>query len=130
MRDVKLNQYIQEVSKKYFVWGRCDCVLFGADWTNFFCGIDPAENYRGKYKTETGAKKLIIKDVKLITEVVDKYFERINPAYMQIGDVGLYNLSQGQTIGIYGGRNGSWFKTQDIGAIQLNELAEFAWRVE
>lgn len=42
-------------------WGRQDCLLFMADWVEARTGRDPAARWRGRYATQTGAVRLILR---------------------------------------------------------------------
>lgn len=42
-----------------FAWGSHDCLLLAADWCREHTGLDPAERYRGRYRTELGARRLL-----------------------------------------------------------------------
>ena len=60
---MRLNETIKAALGRPFLWGEFDCCLFAADCTASVCGVDPAENYRGKYTTETGAKRQLKKQL-------------------------------------------------------------------
>jgi hypothetical protein len=44
-----------------FRWGEMDCCLFVANVLRDLCGRDYAEQWRGKYSTELGARRLVVK---------------------------------------------------------------------
>ena len=54
-----LNAHIEKHLNLPQIWGEIDCCLFPCDWILLACGVDPAKDFRGKYKTKTGANKAI-----------------------------------------------------------------------
>lgn len=74
-----------------FVWGDHDCAI------GFACGIvfaltgeDLAAPYRGRYRTATGALRLL-KDVgaESLGDFVAQHFEEIHPSQARVGDLGV-----------------------------------------
>ena len=57
----KLVTYLQENLDTPFKWGTFDCCLFAANAVHAMTGKDFAEPFRGKYTTEKGAAKALIK---------------------------------------------------------------------
>ena len=58
----KALQEIVEVSKdREFKYGSLDCVLFVADVVKATTGIDYSKEYRGRYKTDKGALRIVKK---------------------------------------------------------------------
>ena len=112
-----------------FKWGRHDCCLFAADCCFAICGKDPASSYRGKYTTELGAKRALKLQHGSIESAFDSYFQRIDPAFAQRGDVVFFEGEFGGTAGIQGQDGVVW-------SVGLNGLAvikpevKVAWRVE
>lgn len=54
-----LDQYIEETKGRAFEWGALDCVTFAANWRAVVSGVDPIAQWRGSYKTEREALRLI-----------------------------------------------------------------------
>lgn len=54
-----LNDHIESHLSKPQKWGEADCFLFACDWMRTATGVDPAKGYRPRYKTKTGAHRLI-----------------------------------------------------------------------
>jgi hypothetical protein len=46
-------------SARPFAWGENDCVLWCADWVKTVTGIDPAQDWRGKYTSEDDARSIL-----------------------------------------------------------------------
>lgn len=129
MRDVKLDIFIQEYAQKPFKWGETDCALFISDWCKFYADFDPAEDFRGKYDDEISAKKALVLISGGLEQAADKYMSRVQPNFVQRGDVVSAELEEGLTMGIAVGCNRAWFKTPN-GIILLDVIFKTAWRVE
>lgn len=90
--------------EKPFSWGDRDCSLFAADAVLCITGNDPASDWRGKYKTATGATRLlrpyggIEGAVEKIT--ADNGMEEIPVAMAQRGDVVLIDSPLGMALAI------------------------------
>jgi hypothetical protein len=86
-------ELIKERKDQPLTWGENDCCLFACDAIERMTGIDPAEWFRGKYKTKIGAyKKLkqfsgggILEAAVKITRELG--FPEINPLLAGRGDV-------------------------------------------
>jgi hypothetical protein len=131
MRDVKLAEYIELVKTKPFEWGVCDCVLFTGDWCEFLTGKNPAEGAHGKYNSEESAKeylKAAYGDKPELT--VDKLFERVEPAFRQLGDIVLCMFAESKIFGVVAANGLVMFKGErSLIATKRAEIL-IAWRVE
>jgi len=56
---VLLDHYVEATKARAFEWGSLDCVTFAANWRAIVTGRDPIAEWRGTYKTEREALKLI-----------------------------------------------------------------------
>ena len=54
-----LNDHIEKHLNLPQKWGEIDCCLFPCNWILLACGVDPAKDFRGKYKTKLGADRAI-----------------------------------------------------------------------
>ena len=54
-----LDAYVESTKARAFEWGSLDCVTFAANWRALVTGEDPIAEWRGSYKTEREALKLI-----------------------------------------------------------------------
>jgi len=60
-RERALAAFISALATHPMVWGQSDCVMMAADWIRSRGHPDPAEPYRGRYKTELGCARLLTK---------------------------------------------------------------------
>ncbi|AVJ51776.1 hypothetical protein Vid5_gp21 [Pantoea phage vB_PagS_Vid5] len=120
---------VGEKATEPFAWGSNDCAMFAADAVLLICGTDFAKEFRGKYKTEVGAKRSIAKQGGMI-EVLNGKLEAIHPNFAQRGDVVLFDGELGATLGIYW--NGGVFAAGPDGIVLFDEIHDKitnAWRV-
>lgn len=59
--QVGYRREIQLKQEQDFSWGKNDCALFACDVIEAMTGADPARWFRGKYDTEQGATKSLLK---------------------------------------------------------------------
>lgn len=124
----RLHESIKAAQGRPFSWGEFDCCLFAADCAVAVCGTDPAEQYRGKYKTEAGAKRLIKKNHGSLEAAWDACFARVPPAFVQRGDIALYQSPTGRAVAVFWA-NEYWSTTDDgVARVACEPLA--VWRVE
>jgi hypothetical protein len=53
------HQFLLDRAKAPFAWGSNDCALFAADGIMAICGVDIADDFRGKYDSQSSAFALI-----------------------------------------------------------------------
>lgn len=128
---VAFIQFTQSQKLTPFAWGSNDCVMFAADAVLLMTDVDPAKASRGKYKTETGAKKHLKAAYGSLEEAWDGKLERLdNINFVQNGDVVLFDGELGKTSGIYW--NGGVFAPTMEGVRFIDEAHTHltaAWRV-
>lgn len=127
--QIRIITTIQAASERPFCWGENDCCLFVADVCLAACDKDPAAEYRGRYRTEIGAKRVLAKTHGDIPAALDAIFERIPVAMAQRGDALVFDGPQGQTAGVmWAGK--VWAMTE-VGARPIPDaVPQIAWRVE
>lgn len=112
-----------------FVWGKNDCAMFAADAVQLICGTDFASEFRGKYKTEVGAKRSIAKQGGIV-EILNSKLEAIPVDFSQRGDLVLFDGDLGSTLGIYW--HGGVFAAGPDGVVLIDAIHHKitnAWRV-
>ena len=73
-------------------WGVSDCLLSAGEAMEAVVGIDPLKKFRGKYKTEAGAAKHMLRNgCKNVKDVFEIYLglEPVNRFSARRGDVGV-----------------------------------------
>ncbi len=136
MRDstwpVKLNRFMRDRHHVPFSWGSNDCVLFAADGIKAITGKDLAEKFRGKYRSLSGALKILKAEGGTLAGLADDRLERIPVTLAQRGDLVLHK-QQGPFDGalglVYlGGVQAAFVGEEGIKLIPLNSCSA-AWRV-
>lgn len=124
----RINEVIKAAQERPFSWGEFDCSLFAADCAVAVCGVDPAELYRGKYKTETGAKRLLKKNHGSLEAAWDACFKRIALSFIQRGDVVMYDAPGGRSVAVFW--SGDYWSATEDGAHRIECEPMAAWRIE
>ncbi len=124
----RLNDAIKAAQGRPFSWGEFDCCLFAADCAMAVCGLDPAKPYRGKYKTEAGAKRQLKRVSGSLEGAWDACFKRIELMFVQRGDVVLYDSPLGRSVAVYWA-NDYWSVAED-GVCRIECAPLVAWRIE
>jgi len=124
-----LSTFLEDLARQPFVDGAADCVLSVADWIVLKGHPDPAEPYRGRYRTALGRQRLIRRSGGLMALMSDGaaragLSETTNPVR---GDVGLIE-AYGQTVAAIclGER---WAIKGDGLVVAPAECLLMAWRV-
>lgn len=104
--SIRLDRKITACVKEPFVWGENDCCLFAMDCVRIITGEDLAEPYRG-YKSQREALRLLNRSggIAGIAEAVARRYgiEEILPVLAKRGDVCLFDIGRGDTLGIRSG---------------------------
>lgn len=129
VRAILLALY-SEQKKIPFAWGSADCLTFCGDCVRALNGSDPIAAIRGRYKTETGAKRLMTENgCKTLNDVALKEFEPIPVASANDGDwAWLEHGAQGETLGVVVGSRIMARAPEGIGLVPLTQ-AKAAYRV-
>lgn len=114
-----------------FVWGKNDCCLFAMDAVQAITGTDIAAPYRGYNGMREGIKLLkACGGVKGIaeTEAQNYNIPEIQPLKAQRGDVCLFDIGRGDTLGILAGHYIFAPGENGLIAFPLSQ-AKRAWRI-
>ncbi|EJD6581477.1 hypothetical protein M0L63_RS02045 [Providencia rettgeri] len=125
---IQLPEALQQAIHKPFSWGEYDCCLFAADCALAVCGIDIAEKVRGRYKTKSGAMRVLKSEFGDLETGLSGFFQEIAPNDAIRGDIVMFNGDDGKTLGVLWA-NKIWAVTED-GARPVNFQPIKAWRVE
>lgn len=123
----KLHETIKAASERPFSWGEFDCCTFAADCCIAICGVDPAVDYRGRYKTELGAKRVLRSTHGSLEAAWDASFRRVPINLRQRGDVVLFDSEHGRCVGVVWA-NAIWAAT-DKGVHRVRAEPLICWSV-
>lgn len=98
----QLNACIEAWQGRAFAWGAADCCTWAAAAVEAQTGIDLMAEFRGAYKSKTGAARAL-RDIGAgtLVETMDAKLERIPPAWAKRGDVVMIDGN----LGICNGRD-------------------------
>lgn len=127
----RLSAHIHARLKEPFVWGKNDCCLFAMDCVMAITGDDLATPYRG-YTSQREALRMLKEHggiVGIAEAVAHKYaIPEIAPAMAGRGDVCLFDVGHGDTLGICAGS--SIFAPGPMGLVGTPALQALrAWRI-
>lgn len=129
---VRLASFIEGAEKRPFLWGEWDCCLLAADWVLAATGFDAAADFRGKYATAAGARRLIKKHGDMLTMVRSLTeahgMREINPKMAQRGDVCLVESIHGDALGVCIGARIACAGIDGLTDLPM-PFAKAAWRV-
>lgn len=94
----RLSAYLAEMFDEPHAWGTNDCVMFGAGAAEAQTGVDPAAEFRGRYRSFAGAQQ-VLRPHGTVADIIDHKFRRIAPAFAQRGDLVMAQDSVGVVIG-------------------------------
>lgn len=97
----RLCKEIEGARKAPFVWGSLDCCLFACNCATAICGVDPAAGYRGTYSDEKSAADALAARHGSIASAFSAYFKERDPAFVQRGDLVLFESGLGPAAGVY-----------------------------
>lgn len=111
-----------------FAWGTHDCCLWAADSVEAVTGTDPAARWRGTYRDEIGALRLV-RALGGLPAVAALGGVEIAPGLAAPGDVGLVTWPDGVAcLGVCAGVS-RWLVVGDSGLVTLHQRAARAWGV-
>lgn len=112
------------------VWGRDDCVLFHANIERAATGRDPAIEWRGRYRTMRGARRILGQGG--LPAAMRRIARRngcrsVKPSEAKVGDVGLLPLPWAYSVVRMLHKN-EWIGRNDRGwSVIPTERVRFAW---
>lgn len=124
----RLPETLQKAMQKPFSWGEHDCCLFAADCVIALCDFDPCEKVRGRYKTRTGAMRVLKTEFGDIESALSNHFLEIPVNQVIRGDIVMFDGDDGKTLGVIWA-NKVWAVTES-GSMPVNHQPIKAWRVE
>ena len=85
-----------------FVWGKSDCLCYAAACAKGITGTDPMTHLRNRYRSSTGAKRVMVKHGwKTLGDVAASMYEEIGVQELQTGDWAfILNEDGSETLGV------------------------------
>jgi hypothetical protein len=121
-----LAAHIHAAYHQPFRWGQHDCALWASAWVGKAAGTDHGVLWRGKYKTELGAARLMKKRGYTVVEAIaDAHLTVIPVPYAKRGDLVLH--PQG-ALGIVTGRQSVFLMRERTESIDTLSCLK-AWTV-
>lgn len=113
-----------------FCWGTWDCGLLAADCVLAMTGVDIAAEFRGRYKTARGARKVMRGDMaQMMARVSQTYgMPAIPPLAAQRGDMVMIDTPLGDALGICVGSRVACAGPDGLVYVPIAQ-ALLAWRV-
>jgi hypothetical protein len=132
----RLYEYLDSVKTEPFDWGNFDCALFVCNCIQSMTGVDPADLFRGRYRTKRGAYRALkrfanggLKET-IVKQLEDNYqCERILPAMAGRGDAVLFAMNGEDIFGVIGLDGRPVFVGADGLIIDPPCVKLHAWRV-
>jgi len=93
-----LIDYIDRQTREPFAYGVNDCLLVVAGGVEAITGVDHAKPYRGRYKSLSGAKKLL---GKAPLAFVRGLFDETAPSKAHDGDIGVIRQGHEWAFGLF-----------------------------
>ncbi|MBN6350438.1 hypothetical protein JZM10_03020 [Providencia rettgeri] len=125
---IQLPETLGAAMSRPFSWGEHDCCLFAADCALAVCGIDIAEKVRGRYKTKSGAMRVLKSEFGDLESGLSSFFIEIEPTKATRGDIVMFNGDEGKTLGVLWA--GKVWSVTERGVLPVNHQPIKAWRVE
>ncbi|RHH99311.1 hypothetical protein DW184_19395 [Enterobacter cloacae] len=123
----RLIAVIRAAEKRPFLWGEHDCCLFAADCAEAMTGENFADGWRGKYDSETGAKKALLRGGGSLEKILGKYLDEVPVKMAQRGDIAVVENAGTRCAGvIYGG---AVWVPGEAGLVCLRVKPMSTWRV-
>lgn len=112
-----------------YEWGRHDCALFAAGAVAATTGVDFAQDFRGTYDDEEGARRVLASiGCADVGDLASRYLPEIAPAEARRGDIVLIDGVRGMFLAVVDGRTAVGPTLRGLAHTPLN-LALRAWAV-
>lgn len=104
---MRLTQETEAAFYKPFRWGQHDCALFVADCIDRMTGSAVAGQYRGRYTTAAGARRITGRSLEAFVERIagELGLPEVSPLKARRGDVVVFDDAHGPTLGVVVGRH-------------------------
>lgn len=129
--EARLAAYLEPLRLRPFAWGERDCCLFCAGAVEAMTGVDPMPEFRGRYKTATGAVRALRRHgAGTLDATLDTKFTPIPASLARRGDI----VMSGGLLGVCMGHHlvavGQEGKREGLVRIERHVWdAPLAWRI-
>lgn len=132
-----LTAHLKRAAREPYAWGSLNCWFWVADWIALRTGVDPALAMRGRFESQFGARRWMLRhNARSYLELAERAaracgLAAIHPTKAKLGDVGAVLTAKGHHGVICAGRR--WAaKTVNgfaIGAVAPRHLVR-TWMIE
>lgn len=128
---VRLRDYVEATRSRPFCWGRFDCCLFACNAVRSITGVDMAAEWRGTYRTKTGAWRITNGNLEAF---VDRMALRHGLSEIRAGEVSagdpVFTKLGGGSLGIIGFEGLPTFAHSHGLCLQARSAIARAWKIE
>lgn len=131
---ISLDELIRKNEKTPFKYGDFDCCLFVCDAIQAMTGVDVAADFRGKYQSEIGAAKFMLKfaGVRGIAEMVagEHGLEKVGLNFAGRGDGVYFEPNGAGAVGIISTCGKQIVAAGEVGCVFFPKTdAKICWRI-
>ncbi|GAA4218607.1 hypothetical protein GCM10022253_19400 [Sphingomonas endophytica] len=86
--EQRLHDYVSALEGASFAWGTLDCALFAAGAVRAQTGVDPAADFRDRYRSAAGSVRALRRfGAGTLAATIDARLPGIAPAFARRGDI-------------------------------------------
>ncbi len=122
-----LAAYLRASGARPFAWGECDCCTWACDWVLQRRGVDPAAEWRGRYRTRRGAMRNVRPGFLLVVAGAMAKAGLKTTDDPTPGDVGVVMTPQGASLAIK--TPTGWAGKAEAGIVVAPFTALEAWSI-
>lgn len=120
------------VAGRLMAWGKDDCALFHGDVELAALGYDPCAGFRGRYRTQRGAHRVLGRGglPALLRRLSrSRRWRRIKPCHARVGDIGLMPVGKAVAV-VRCLHKGEWIGRNEAGwSMVPTSRVRVAWSV-
>lgn len=125
----RLRAYVEVNARRPYRPGTMDCAMFMASGVEAMTGVDPAAEWRGKYRSLKRAREMLAEaGVADMVDIVAQQFEEVPPIFARAGDVAVVDGNGGDAFGLVQGALIYVLRPDGLGLVPLTD-AKRAFRV-
>ncbi|AZN72735.1 hypothetical protein D5400_16935 [Georhizobium profundi] len=100
-----VSKTVRPLLAEPYAYGTADCFITALAVADALGGTEIAKIYRGRYRTKTGAGRLLrrLGHSSLVT-LVDTHFQRCAPAEARVGDIAIVLAEDGEHLAVCAGQ--------------------------